>query len=201
MPRTPLGLLIIGLCITTPSAIAGNILDVLTVGTGAGTPGSNVDIPVFIRDTSGSILGIDQPAGSRIQSYSIKVDYAPAASVQSVTFARAGITASLTPTFESSPSAAGSISLIDTFSETTNLIPFTLNAALPGNQIGVLHFALAASAPPGTVTLSIDTVLTQLANEAGTTTETTATSNLFPTNGSITVNPATPVRLQSFEVD
>jgi len=201
MPRTPLGLLIIGLCITTPSAIAGNIFDVLTVGTGAGTPGSNVDIPVFIRDTSGSILGIDQPAGSRIQSYSIKVDYAPAASVQSVTFARAGITASLTPTFESSPSAAGSISLIDTFSETTNLIPFTLNAALPGNQIGVLHFALAAGAPPGTITLSIDTALTQLANEAGTTTETTATSNLFPTNGSITVNPATPVRLQSFEVD
>jgi len=201
MLRTPLALLAVAVCIATPSAIAGNIADIVTVGTGAGTPGTNVDIPLFIRDTAGSVLGIDQPAGSRIQSYSIKVDYAPAASVQSVTFARAGITASLTPTFESSPSAAGSISAIDTFSESTNLIPFTSNAAVPGNQIGVLHFALAASAPPGTVTLAIDATLTQLGNEGGTTSETTTTANLSLVNGSITVNPVTPVRLQSFDVD
>jgi len=200
MLRTPF-VLLAALCIAMPSAIAGNIFDVVTVGTGAGTPGSNVEIPLFIRDTSGSALGIDQPAGSRIQSYSIKVDYAPAASVQSVTFARAGITAPLTPTFESSPSAAGSISAIDTFAESTNLIPFTSNAALPGNQIGVLHFALAANAPPGTITLAIDATLTQLSNESGTTNETTTSANLSLVNGSITVNPVTPVRLQSFEVD
>src|SRR5690349_9745199 len=99
--------------------------DVITVGTGSGTAGGTVDIPVFIRDTSATPLGIDQPPGSRIQSYSIKVNYSPAASVQSVTFTRAGITQSLTPAFESSPSSAGSITLLDTFQENTNLIPFT----------------------------------------------------------------------------
>src|ERR1044071_9009870 len=102
--------------------------DVITVGTSTGAANTVVDVPVFIRDTSGTPLGIDQPPGSRIQSYSIKVNYAPAASVQSVTFTRAGITAPLTPTFESSPSGPGTISLLDTFNEATNLIPFTSNA-------------------------------------------------------------------------
>ena len=68
-------------------------------------------------------------AGSRIQAYSIKVDYAPAAAVQSIVFQRAGITAALTPTFESSPAVPGSVTLIDSFAEGTNLIPFTLDAA------------------------------------------------------------------------
>jgi len=49
-------------------------------------------------------------------------NYAPASAVQSITFTRAGITSSLTPTFENSPSSAGSISLLDTFNEATDLI-------------------------------------------------------------------------------
>src|SRR5438094_7084188 len=109
--------------------------DVVTVGSASGPAGQVVDVPVFIRDTSGTPLGMDQPPGSKIQSYSIKVNYAPASSVQSVTFTRAGITQSLTPTFESSPSGAGTISLLDTFQESTNPIPFTLNAALPRDQV------------------------------------------------------------------
>src|ERR1700744_2521534 len=70
--------------------------DVVTIGSGVNS-GLTVDVPVYIRDTSGSPLGIDQPAGSRIQSYSIKVNYAPASAIQSVTFTRAGITQSVTP--------------------------------------------------------------------------------------------------------
>ena len=189
------------LCLATRAAFAGTATDVITVGSGAGMPGTMVDVPVYIRDTSGTPLGIDQPPGSRIQSYSIKVDYAPAADVQSVTFVRAGITAALTPSFESTPSAPGTVTLIDTFQESTNLVPFTSNAALPGNQIGVLHFVLAASATPGTITLTLDAVLTQLGNESGTTNETTGAGTVTLTNGSITVNPSTPVRLQSFDVE
>src|SRR5438067_2412139 len=94
------------------------LADVLTVGTSSGAPGSVVDVPVYIRDVSGTPLGLDQPPGSRIQAYSIKVNYSPAAAVQSISFTRAGITSSLTPLFESSPASAGSISLLDTFSET-----------------------------------------------------------------------------------
>jgi len=182
-------LVMIGLLLASP-AEAAVIQDVVTVGTGSGAPSTTVDVPVFIRDVAATPLGIDQPPGSRIQSYSIKVNFSPAASVQSVTFTRAGITASLTPTFETSPSAAGTISLIDTFQESTNLIPFTLNGAPPGNQIAVLHFTIAPSATPGTITLTLDPVLTQLTNEAGTTQENSPSASLTLVNGLISVTAA-----------
>ena len=169
--------------------------DVVTVGIVNGPQFSVVDVPVYIRDTSSTPLGLDQPAGSRIQSYSIKVNYAPASAVQSITFTRAGITQSLTPTFENSPSSAGSISLLDTFQESTNLIPFTLNGLPPGNQVAHLQVTLSPTVAVGTViTLTLDPTLTQLTNEAGTpaTIETTANSRLVLVNGSITVVPSVP---------
>jgi hypothetical protein len=164
--------------------------DVVTVGGGSALPGATIDIPVSIRDVSGTSLGIDQPAGSRIQSYSIKVDYAPAAAIQSITFTRGGITTSLTPAFESSPSGAGTVSLIDSFAEASNLIPFTLNAPAPGTQVGVLHVRLSTSAVPGTaVALTLDPVLTQLTDQAGSggTKETVSGGNLTLVNGILAV--------------
>jgi hypothetical protein len=169
--------------------------DTVTVATVNGPLGSVVDVPVYIRDASSSPLGLDQPAGSRIQSYSIKVTYAPAASVQSITFTRAGITSSLTPTFENSPASAGAISLLDTFQESTNLIPFTLNGALPGNQVGHLLVTLSPSATVGTViTLTLDPTLTQLTDEAGNpgTKESSGNATLTLVNGAITVLPSVP---------
>ena len=175
-----------------PAAVVAQ--DVITVGNASGPAGQVVDVPVFIRDTSGTPLGVDQPPGSKIQSFSIKVDYSPAAAVQSVTFTRAGITQSLTPTFESSPSGAGTISLLDTFQESTNPIPFTLNAALPGNQVAHLLFTLAPSATPGVITLTLDPTLTQLTDQAGSgaTKETVAAGNLLLVPGAITVTPFVP---------
>ena len=169
--------------------------DVITVGAGTVPAGQVVDIPVFIRDTSGTPLGMDQPPGSKIQSYSIKVNYAPAASVQSVTFSRAGITTALTPTFESSPTGPGTISLLDTFQESTNPIPFTLNAAVPGNQVAHLLFTLSPTAIAGsTVTLTLDPTLTQLTDQAGSgaTKETVGAGNLLLVNGVINVTAFVP---------
>jgi hypothetical protein len=172
------------------------IQDSVTVGTVNGPQFSTVDVPVYIRDLSGTPLGLDQPPGSRIQSYSIKVNYAPASAVQSITFTRAGITQSLTPTFENSPSGAGTISLLDTFNEATNLIPFTLDGAAPGNQVAHLQVTLAPTATPGTViTLTIDpSTLTQLTDQAGTpgTVENTGNARLLVVNGAITVVPSVP---------
>jgi hypothetical protein len=169
--------------------------DVITVGSGFAPAGTVIDIPVSIRDTSGTPLGIDQPPGSRIQSYSIKVDYAPAASVQSITFTRAGITASKTPLFESSPSAPGTISLLDTFQEATDLLPFTSNAALPGNQVAHLLIQLAPGATPGPLTLTLDPLLTQLTDEGGNaaTKETVANGRLLLVSGVVTVLPSTAI--------
>lgn len=163
--------------------------DVVTVGT-VNSNGGIADVPVYIRDTSGTPLGIDQPAGSRIQSYSIKVTYSPASAVSSVSFSRAGITASLTPTSEFTPASSGAISLLDTFQESTNLIPFTSNAGLPGNQVAHLVFNLSGSAQPGTsITLTLDATLTQLTDEGGTaaTKETTSNGHLTLVAGAVNI--------------
>ena len=184
-----LAVLTIGLA-AVPAAAQPLPQDVITVGTGSGSRGSVVDIPVSIRDVSGTPLGIDQPPGSRIQSYSIKVDYAPASAVQSISFSRAGITAPLTPTFESSPSSPGTVSLLGTFQEATNLIPFTSNAPAPGNQVAHLLVTLSATATPGqTITLTLDPVLTQLTDQGGSpaTRETQTAGNLTLVSGAIAV--------------
>jgi hypothetical protein len=192
------------ICATTFVSLVAGLLtvgaavlpqDVVTVATVNGPQFTVVDVPVSIRDVSGTPLGLDQPPGSRIQSYSIKVNYAPASAVQSISFSRAGITQSLTPTFENSPSSPGSISLLDTFQESTNLIPFTLNGLPPGNKVAHLLVTLSPTATVGQViTLTLDPTLTQLTDEAGdpATIETTANTRLALVSGSITVVPSIP---------
>ncbi len=187
--------LVSGLFVVSSVAGVATAVDTVTVATVNGPLGTIVDVPVSIRDASGTPLGLDQPPGSRIQSYSIKVNYAPASAVSSVTFSRAGITASLTPAFENSPASAGSISLLDTFAEATNLIPFTLDGALPGNQVAHLLVTLSPSAVAGTtITLTLDPVLTQLTDEAGNaaTIERTTNARLTLISGAITVVPSVP---------
>jgi hypothetical protein len=190
---------IVGTLGITASAVAQGAPDVITVGTATGT--GVVDVPVYIRDTANTPLGIDQPSPSRIQSYSLRVNYAPTSAVQSVTFQRAGITSALTPQFENSPSAPGMIALLDNFDETTNLVPFTSNAALPGNQVAHLLVTIAPGTPPGTlITLTLDPVLTQLTDEGGTpaTAETVANGRLLLVNGSITVTSSAIPTLQEW---
>jgi hypothetical protein len=167
--------------------------DVVTVAavTAAGT---TVDVPISIRDAAGTPLGMDRPAGSKIQSFSIKVTYAPAGAVSSISIARDGITASLTPTSEFKPTTASSVSLLDTFPESTSPIPFTLNAAAPGNRVAHLLVTLSAAATPGTsITLTLDPALTQLTDAGGSaaTKETSANGQLQLVDGSITI--PTPV--------
>jgi hypothetical protein len=181
------------LCLLPAAPAAAQVVrDVVTVGSVSGS--GIVDVPVYIRDTTGTPLGLDQPPGSRIQSFSIKVDYSPASAVQSISFTRAGITLPLTPTFEVSPSAPGSVSLIDNFQESTNLIPFTPNAN-PGNVVGHLLVQLSPTATPGTtITLTLDPLLTTLSDDSGSaaTQETVANARLSLVNGAIVVAALVP---------
>jgi hypothetical protein len=163
--------------------------DVITIGSVV-HQGPSVVVPVYVRDVAGTPLGMDQPAGSRIQSFSLKVDYAPAAPIESVTLTRAGITAGLTPTLELTPSSPGSITLLVTFPEATQLVPFNQSAAPPGDLIGQLTFNLAPGVAPGTIiTLTLDPSLTQLADEGGSgeTKQTVADGTLLLVGGTITV--------------
>jgi hypothetical protein len=100
------------------------------------------------------------------------------------------ITANLNPTSEFKPTTSNSISLLDTFSETTDPIPFVLNAAAPGNQVAHLVFTLSSSAVPGSaISLTLDPSLTQLTDSGGTasTKETTTNGGLSLVNGQINV--------------
>jgi uncharacterized protein YjdB len=185
--------------------------DSVTVGTVTAS-GNTVDVPVYVRDVSGTPLGRDQAAGSKIQSFSINVTYAPAAAVQSVTFTKAGITAGLSPAFESSPAPPGGISWIAVFNESTNLVPFALNAPAPGDQVAHLVFTLSSSATPGsTITLTLDSS-TEISNQGGTTTEVPPGSltlvngainipqlsiNILPGSRSVNVNDSTIFTVQA----
>lgn len=169
------------------TAAAQTASDTVTVATVTAL-GGLVDVPVYIRDVSGTPIGGDQPAGSKVQAYSIKVTATPPGAVQSVTFARAGVTAGLTPTAEFTPSGPGTASIVDVFSESTNHIPLTLNAPAPGDQVAHLTVLLSPSVTPGsTITLALDPAVTTLSNQNGTTEETTTTSNLTLVNGAINV--------------
>jgi len=165
--------------------------DAVTVGTVTAS-GSTVTVPIHIRDASGTPLGIDRPAGSKIQSFSIKVTYAPASAVQSVTINRAGITASLAPTSEFKPATSNSVSLLATFPEGANTIPFSLDASAPGNLVAQLVVTLSSSAAPdSSISLTLDSALTQLTDSGGTaaTKETEDNGQLTLVNGRIDVPP------------
>ena len=73
-------------------------------------------------------------------------------------------------------------------------IPFTLNRASPGNKVAHLVVTLSSSAPPGsTISLTLDTSLTQLTDQGGTaaTKETVANLSLSLVNGAINIAATT----------
>jgi RHS repeat-associated protein len=165
-------------------------VDSVTVGTVTAS-GSTVDVPVYIRDLAGTLLGRDQDAGSKIQSFAIKVAYSPASVVSAVTFTRSGITESLAPSAEFHPSSTSSISLVDTFQESTTPLPFTGSVA-PGNLVAHLVFTLNGSATPGsTITLSLDPSVTLLANDGGSAKESPAGGTLALVDGAINIPVST----------
>jgi len=162
--------------------------DTITVGTVTANDGAIVDVPVYLRDVAGTPLGMDQPAASRIQAFSISVTYAPASAISSVTFTRDGITGGLQPVFETSPAGPGEISLLASFQQSTNPIPFTLNAGAPGDLIAHLVFTLSSSATPGSdISLTLDSTTTQLTDEGGSaaTKETAGNGQLALVDGAI----------------
>ena len=163
--------------------------DVLTVGSGVANAGGTAAIPVSIRDLSGTSLGVDAGAGNRIQGFAFKVLF-PTETVLSVAFARAGIATTVTPLYETALQGTGWSSCIVSFNESSNPVPFTLNAAAPGDTIGTLTVTLRGDAVPGnTAALILDPPSAMLSNQAGSVRETVAAGNLALVNGSITVSP------------
>jgi RHS repeat-associated protein len=92
------------------------------------------------------------------------------------------------PTVDLSPSTANTISLIDTFQESTNLIPLASKAPAPGNQVAHLVFTLSDSAPPGSsIAITLDPSVTLLSDEGGNTSESPANGTLVLVDGAINI--------------
>jgi hypothetical protein len=164
--------------------------DVLTIGTTSANAGSTVAVPLYLRDVTGTPLGTDAGSGNRIQSISIQINFGPA--VTSASFTRAGALAGLTPAFETTVNGSGTIGWVGQFQESTQPIPLTANAPLPGDRVGTLVLTLANGLTTGsTVALTFAPANTLLSNQGGTLEERTITEDLALTNGSITIGGAT----------
>jgi hypothetical protein len=162
--------------------------DTLTIGTLAAPLGSVAAVPVYVRDVAGSPLGMDQAAVNRIQGIGFKVVYSPASAVSSVTFTPAGVLQGLTPLYQTVLTPAGSIGYVGSFAQSTNAIPFVLNAAAPGSLIGYLNVAIPQSVSAGTtIILAAEPATATLSNQAGTVIETGNNGKLAVINGAITV--------------
>ena len=183
--RFALSFALLLLCVTP--LYAADALSVASVS----APNGTVPVPVYVRDVSGTPLGVDQGAGMRIQGVSFRATFSPAAAVSSATFTRAGVLLQ-TPLFESYPTVTNGVGFVGSWDETEHPLAFTLDAAAPGNLIGYVNVTLSGSATPGTVvSIVTDPAATLLSNQGGTTSESLSNGALALANGSITVTSDT----------
>lgn len=151
------------LLLVAPAALAQ---DTLRFGSPSGS--GPFAVPILLSDAAGTPLGVDRPAGSRIQAFAVTVRFAPAAAVASASLGRAGLFAGRTPLFETTAEGDGTITWVGFFDESAGAIPF---AQPPGGGDAILTLAVTL-APGATVRANLDGSTTTLSNQAGTTSET-----------------------------
>ncbi|HEY6212158.1 MAG TPA: Ig-like domain repeat protein [Vicinamibacterales bacterium] len=171
--------------------------DVMTLSLTSGSAGATVRVPLSLQDVAGTPLGSDAAIGSRIQGIAFRVAYDPS-KVTGVTFARAGALQNVTPLYERTSSASGSIGYVGSFEEATQPIPFGSGVA----RIGTLSVQLAPGLPNGSVVaLTFDASNTVLSNQAGTLFESPYNRKLGLGSGSITVGGAATTTALSSSVN
>ncbi len=179
LARQALLLVLAGTC----AASAQDVFGVAAIG---GLPGQTRDVPVNLRDMSGTLLDEGDGPNLEIQGFAFRLDFAPAQYISAVTFVQAGVTAGHTPVFPVITPAADHIIVLMSFDETTDPLLFTLDAPSPGNPIGALRFTVSAGAPLGTlITLTLAPASATLVNGAATLSETVANGHLALAAGSI----------------
>lgn len=186
--------LAVAMCVSVVSA-----QDVLVIGgsnCSTGSPGDVVNVPVLIRDTAGTPLGVDRPAGNRIQAFGFNATPTPVSAIAvdgsgklRVTVVKSGITASLTPSIQSSPRTSTTFGYAVSYDEESQPIPFVLNA--PPQQVATISLTLSRMAEIGSridITVDPDRSVTLLSNESGTVSESSG-NNLTIQGGCVNVVP------------
>jgi hypothetical protein len=166
---------------------AGNgwTADALSLAKVQAAAGSTIEIPITLKDVSGTRLGSD---ASPIQALALRVAAEPAEAVRSMTMKRAGVTGRLQPQFEhSQKDDAGAMYLVS-FSANKARIVLRLDPEDGGDEIGRIVVTLAPDLARGTVIrLSIDPDTATLSNEGGTLSEQTSDGTLQLMDGAIVI--------------
>jgi hypothetical protein len=163
--------------------------DELNAGAGVGLSAS-IRLPIRARDISYTALDTSDPRQhNRIQGLSLALAFPPAAGVQAVTVAPAGVTATLPVSSVSDPPAD-----LATGRKTYTVrfgapIPLTMDAPGGGDIVAVAVFALAP-ATAGPIAVTLDPAGAALIGGAGAAfekSESPAMENLLVSNGTLTV--------------
>ncbi len=109
-------------------------------------------VPILLADATGTPLGVDRPAGERIQAFAVTVRFTPAAAIASTSLGRAGLLAGRTPLFETTAEGDGTITWVGSFDESAGAIPFPQP---PGGGDAILTLSVTLE-PGATVSASID---------------------------------------------
>ncbi len=182
--------------VASAAEVAAQATDVLTIGTVSVSSGTGqVEVPIFIRDNTGTPIGRDKGAGLRISGFAMQVVYGsnnpcidtPATASQRIDLA-GGILASQSADFDSRVKVANtSQSWLYSLAETNGLIPFTA-APAPGDRIGAMVFNLTGC-PTSTINLVITTTGDSEAtlSSDNNVTETVSNGGLSVINGAINI--------------
>jgi hypothetical protein len=195
--KTLRALLVLSTIVVTLTVSAAN--DVLTIGNTTAPKGS-ILVPVYVRDLSTTRLGVDKPAGQRIQGVGFRVRFTPAGSITSATFTRAGALLK-TPLYEKTFTGADWLGYVASFAESNNALAFTSNTAAPGNLIGYLSLNTSTGVTAGTnITITIDRNAAMLSNQVANITETDANNGILLQNGTVTIaaGTCTPPSVSAF---
>lgn len=148
-------------------------------------PGATVVVPLYVRDFSGTPLGGDAGTGFKIQNLAVTLTYSPAGVVSAVDVERAGVTAALTPLFETEVASGNLHSWVVAFDEGTSMMPLTVDATSPGDQVAEIRVTLAPSLPPNAVVTLGVVAPTALGNQPGTVAESLGNGLLASAGGKV----------------
>ncbi len=159
--------------LAVPAAFAQGAQDAVRFGVPSGT--GPFTVPITLSDAAGTPLGVDRPAGERIQAFALTVRFSPAAAVTSATLVRASLLAGRAPIFETTATGPGTITWVGSFDESVGSIPFSQPPGAGGDAILTLSVTLV---PGTTVSASFDAPTTSLSNQGGTLSESTVDATL-----------------------
>jgi len=192
-----MGCLVAAGLLVAPAAFAQDSVSLENL-VGPLAPGSQVVMPLYVRDLSATLLGVDAGSNFGIQSLAVTFEYSPASAIAAIDVERAGITATLSPLFEAEVFSGNRHTWIAAFDESASPLPFTLNAAVPGDLVAELRITLAAGVAPDTL-IRIDIVApTALGNQTAGFVETAANGFLRLSGGTV-ISEASHIFSDGFE--